>query len=155
MPVLVIGTYNDDNTPNAMTAAWGGILDDNKVFFTLSEDHLTAKNIKNKKCFTISIGTEDLLDKIDYIGIVSGNDDKQKFNKAGFTETKSKIINAPVINEFTMILECKLIKNTEDGYYHGEILNIIVDDSVLSNNKIDYKKLKPITYDLLPLAMKE
>lgn len=147
MPVLVIGTFNDDESVNAMTAAWGGISDDNEIAICLSKEHKTTKNIINRQAFTISIATKELMKEADYFGIKSGNDIKDKFLKSKLTFIKSSFVDAPIILEFPMTLECKLKKQVGECLYIANILNINVDDSVLNNGTIDYKKLNPITYD--------
>jgi len=147
MPVLIIGTYNSDNSSNAMNAAWGGISDDNQISICLAKDHKTTANIIERKAFTVSVGTADYLEEEDYIGVVSGNDVKDKFVRAGFHAEKSSYVDAPIIKELPMTLECSLIKITEEGLVLGNIVNISVDEKILTNGKIDYKKLKPITYD--------
>jgi flavin reductase (DIM6/NTAB) family NADH-FMN oxidoreductase RutF len=148
MPVLIIGTYDENGTPDAMNAAWGGIYDTNQVMVCLADDHKTTNNIKKSGAFTISFATAQTVAPCDYVGIVSANDVPEKLEKAGFHTTKSENINAPIIDELPMTLECKLIKFNEDGICVGEIVNISVDESVLDENgKVDAKKLDPIIYD--------
>ena len=145
MPVLIIGTYDKDNKPNAMNAAWGMISDFNEISISLSE-HKTTDNFKLTNSFTVSVGTESMMESCDYVGIISGNDEPNKFEKAHFTSTKSKYVNAPIINELPLTLECKVISFV-DGILKGEIVNISADESILTDNKIDVAKLKPISYD--------
>ena len=148
LPVLIVGTYDENGNANAMNAAWGGIYDVNKVILCLSEDHKTTQNIKAKGAFTISLADASHTVEADYIGIVSANKVPNKLEKAGFHTTKSEYVDAPIIDELPMTLECKLIKINEDGNIIGEIVNVNVDESVISENgKIDISKLRPITYD--------
>ncbi len=148
LPVLIVGTYDENGNANAMNAAWGGIYDVNKVILCLSEDHKTTQNIKAKGAFTISFADASHTVEADYIGIVSANKVPNKLEKAGFHTTKSEYVDAPIIDELPMTLECKLIKINEDGNIIGEIVNVNVDESVISENgKIDISKLRPITYD--------
>lgn len=147
MPVLIVGTYDENGNPNAMNAAWGGIYDANTVMLCLSDNHKTTKNIEITKAFTVSFATESTVIPCDYVGIVSGNKEPDKFTKAGFTATKSEFVNAPIINELPMTVECKLVKFNEDGICIGEIVNISADESILTDGKIDARKLKPICYD--------
>ena len=148
MPVLIIGTYDEKGIPDAMNAAWGGIYDTNQVMVCLADDHKTTENIKKTGAFTVSFATVDAVIPCDYVGIVSANDVADKFEKAGFHATKSEYVNAPIIEELPMTVECKLIKFNEDGICIGEIVNISADDSILDENgKIDAKKLNPIIYD--------
>ena len=148
MPVLIVGTYGADGTPNAMNAAWGGIYDTNLIMLCLADDHKTTENIKETGAFTVSFATVKTLAPCDYVGIVSANDVPDKFAKAGFHALKSEYVNAPVIEELPMALECKLLKFNEDGICIGEIVNVCADESVLDENgKIDAAALDPIIYD--------
>lgn len=115
MPVLISATYNEDGTANAMNAAWGGITDYNHIGLSLSETHRTTRNILKRKAFTVSVADAKNVIAEDYVGLVSGNKEPDKFKKAGFTATKSQFVDAPVINEIPMALECEYVKTTEDG----------------------------------------
>ena len=148
MPVYIIATYNADGTPNAMNAAWGGVYDTNQVMVCLAHDHKTTENIKKAGAFTVSFATAKTVVPCDYVGIVSANDVPDKFERAGFHAVKSDFVNAPIIEELPMTVECKLLKFNEDGICIGEIVNVSADESVLDENgKIDAKMLDPIIYD--------
>lgn len=147
LPVLIIGTYDESGKLNAMNAAWGGIYDTDQVMLCLSHGHKTYKNIQAKGAFTVSMGTADQVVACDYVGIESGNKVENKFEKAGFTATKSEFVDAPIINELPMTLECKLVGETPEGIIIGQIVNISADESVLTDGKIDPALLKPITFD--------
>ena len=148
MPVLIVGTYDGEGNPNAMNAAWGGIYDTNLVMVCLADDHKTTENIKKNGAFTLSFATREMLVPCDYVGIVSANDTPDKFQRAGFTATKSEFVNAPIINELPMAVECKLMKFNEDGICIGEIVNVSAEKEILNEDgKIDAKKLDPICYD--------
>ncbi len=148
MPVLIIGTYDENGVPNAMNAAWGGVYDTNQVMVCLSDDHKTTENIKKTGAFTVSFATAKTVVPCDYVGIVSANDVPDKFAKAGFHAQKSERVNAPIIEELPMAVECKLLKFNEDGICIGEIVGISVDESILDEKgKVDAKKLDPIIYD--------
>lgn len=148
MPVLIIGTYDENGAPNAMNAAWGGVYDTNQVMICLSHDHKTTENIKKTGAFTLSFATAKTVVPCDYVGIVSANDEPDKFAKAGFHATKSEYVNAPIIDELPMTVECKLLKFNEDGICIGEIVNVSADESILDEKgKVDAKKLDPIIYD--------
>lgn len=147
-PVLIIGTYDEKGKANAMTAAWGGISDTNEVCVCLSSDHKTTKNLIKKKAFTISIGTTTYAKECDYLGMVSANDKPDKLEICGFHTYKSKNVDAPIIKEFPMTLECELIKyDRKTGHTFAKIKNIVVEDSILTQGKVDIKKLKPLIYD--------
>ena len=148
MPVLIVGTYDENGTPNAMNAAWGGIYDTDQVMVCLADNHKTTENIKKTGAFTVSVATSNTVVPCDYVGIVSANDIPDKFARAGFHAGKSEHVNAPIIEELPMTVECKLIKFNEDGICIGEIVNISADESILDENgKVDAKKLDPIIYD--------
>ena len=148
-PVLIIGTYDEDGRPDAMNAAWGGIYTDNMVCLCLSEGHKTTKNILESKAFTVSMATEDYVVACDYLGIVSGNNENKKLEKAGLHTVKAESVNAPLIEELPMALECELVSyDPETCHMVGRIVNISADESVLGDDgKIDAEKLRPITYD--------
>jgi len=147
-PVLIVGTYNEDGTPNAMNAAWGGIHEDYEVFLCLSPEHKTVENILKRKAFTVSFATKETVVGSDYVGIVSGNNVPDKFERAGFHAVKSEKVDAPLIEELPVALECKLISYTEKNCECiGQIVNLSVDESVLTDGKIDLGKYHPIIYD--------
>ena len=148
MPVLIVGTYDENGQPNVMNAAWGGIYDTNQVMVCLADDHKTTENIKVTGAFTISFATSKTVVSCDYVGIVSANDVPDKFRRAGFNAIKSEHVNAPIIAELPMTVECELIKFNEDGICIGRIVNVSADESILDDNgKVDAKKLDPIIYD--------
>ena len=148
MPVLIIGTYDEEGNPDAMNAAWGGIYDTNQIMVCLADDHKTTENIRKTGAFTVSFATVGTVIPCDYVGIVSANDQPEKFAKAGFHATGSEYVNAPLIDELPMAVECRLLKFNEDGICVGEIVNVSVDEGVLDENgKVDVKLLDPILYD--------
>ena len=148
MPVLIVGTYDENGIPDAMNAAWGGIYDTNLVMVCLDDSHKTTENIEKTKAFTVSFATVNTVVPCDYVGIVSANDESDKLAKAGFHTVKSEFVNAPVIKELPMTVECELLKFNEDGICIGKIVNVSADEAVLDENgKIDAKKLDPIIYD--------
>ena len=149
MPVYIIGTYNADGTPNAMNAAWGGISEDKEISICVDCAHKTAENLMARKAFTVSMATAKYMAACDYVGIVSGNKEPDKFAKAGFHATRSEFVDAPLIDELPMALECQMISYDEDTCrLVGRIVNVCVDDSVLdAEGKLDVAKLQPITYD--------
>ena len=147
MPVLIVGTYDEKGVPNAMNAAWGAITDMNEITISMSP-HKTTENFAHTGAFTVSFATEDTVVACDYVGVETASKVADKFAKAGFHATKSEYVNAPVIDELPMCLECKLIKVNEDGIVIGEIVNVSADERILEENgKIDLNKFSPITYD--------
>jgi flavin reductase (DIM6/NTAB) family NADH-FMN oxidoreductase RutF len=148
MPVLIVAAYDDTGVPNVMNAAWGGIFTDETIGICLSEGHKTTKNIRATGAFTVSMATVDTVTACDYVGLVSGNKEPDKFAKAGFSAVKSQFVNAPIINELPMTLECELLSyDEESNHLVGRIVNISAEESILTDGKIDIAKLRPITYD--------
>ena len=149
MPVYIIATYGADGTPNAMNAAWGGITEEEEITICVDAEHKTAENILTRKAFTVSMATADQVTACDYVGIVSGNKVPDKFARAGFHATPSEFVDAPLIDELPMALECALISyDPESCRLVGRIVNVSADESVLgADGKIDAAKLRPITFD--------
>lgn len=148
-PVLIIASYDENGTPDAMNAAWGGISDDTQISMCLSAGHKTVKNILKRKAFTVSMADAAHVAACDYVGIVSANDVPDKLEKAGFHTTRSEFVDAPLIDELPMALECRLVSYDEESCRMvGEIVNVSAEESVLDENgKIDPQKLQPITFD--------
>lgn len=148
-PVLIIASYDENGTPDAMNAAWGGISDDTQISMCLSAGHKTVKNILKRKAFTVSMADAANVAACDYVGIVSANDVPDKLEKAGFHTTRSEFVDAPLIDELPMALECRLVSYDEESCRMiGEIVNVSAEESVLDENgKIDPQKLQPITFD--------
>ena len=149
MPVYIIATYNSDGTPNAMNAAWGGISEENEISICVDSGHKTAENLANRKAFTVSMATAQYMAACDYVGIVSGNKEPDKFAKAGFHAIASEFVDAPLIQELPMALECQVISyDPETCRLVGRIVNVCADESILDEDgKVDVAKLQPITYD--------
>lgn len=147
-PVFIIGSYDKNGVPDAMNAAWGGISESNELSICLSAGHKTVKNILERKAFTVSMATVDTVVPCDFVGMVSANDEPNKLEKAGFHTVKSAFVDAPLIEELPMAVECKLISyDPETCRMVGEIVNVCADEKVLTDGKIDPAKLCPITYD--------
>ena len=150
MPVLIIGTYDENGEADAMNAAWGGIYDYNQITVSLS-GHVTTDNIRKSKAFTISFATRKTVVASDYVGIISKAKEPNKLQKAGLHVIKSGKVNAPLFEEYPVTLECELVslggQMGDGGTLIGQIVNVSVDESVLTNGKIDIKKLEPIAFD--------
>lgn len=149
MPVLIIGTYNADGTPNAMNAAWGGISEETEITICVDSGHKTAENLLIRKAFTVSMATAPYMAACDYVGIVSGNKEPEKFTKAGFHAVKSGFVDAPLIQELPMALECEVLSyDTETCRLVGRIVNVCAEASILDETgKVDVRKLQPLTFD--------
>ncbi len=150
MPVLMIATYNEDDSIDVMNAAWGTMLDRDYVILNLTESHKTVQNIKKRKAFTVSIADAKHVVEADYFGIVSANQTPNKFAKSGLTSTKSKLVDAPIIQEFPICMECEFIEY-QDGKYGcgviGKIVNVSAEERIISNDKVDIHKLEAIAFD--------
>jgi flavin reductase (DIM6/NTAB) family NADH-FMN oxidoreductase RutF len=132
-----------------MNAAWGGISEEAEISICVDNTHKTAENLLLRKAFTVSMATADQMAACDYVGLVSGNQEPDKFAKAGFHATKSEFVDAPLINELPMALECQMLSyDAETCRLVGRIVNVSADESILrKDGKIDVAKLRPITYD--------
>ena len=151
LPAIMIATWDENENPDVMMAAWGGQCGPKHITLELSA-HKTTDNIRLKKAFTISFATKGDIVQSDYFGIVSGNDVPDKVAKAGFTITKSPNVDAPIINEYKLTLECKVVTFDEDenggARVVGEIVNMSADESILDDEgDIDLSKLQPVIFD--------
>ena len=148
-PVFILAAYDENGTPNAMNVAWGGIHYDDQIAMCISANHKTTANILASKAFTVSMADVKNLVACDYVGVESGNKVADKFAKAGFTASKSEFVDAPVINELPMTIECELFSyDPESCNLVGRIVNVSADESILDEKgKIDPAKLQPITFD--------
>ena len=149
MPVLIIGSYDENGKPDAMNAAWGGISEETEISICISAEHKTTKNIIAKGAFTVSVADAENVVACDYVGIVSGNKEPDKIKKTGRHTAKSEFVDAPLFDELPMALECKLISYDEETCrLVGEIVNVCADERILGDyGKIDLNKFSPITYD--------
>lgn len=148
-PVFILAAYDKDGNPNAMNVAWGGIHYDDQIAMCISANHKTTENILESKAFTVSMADKAHMRECDYVGVVSGNKEPNKFKKAGFTASKSEFVNAPVINELPMCIECRLVSyDPETCNLIGEIVNVSASENILDEKgKIDPAKFIPITFD--------
>lgn len=149
LPVLIVGSYDEKGTPNAMNVAWGSVCDMTKVTLVLSATHKTVKNILKTKEFTVSMADVNNVIPADYVGLVSGNDNINKLKNTGWHTEKSQKVNAPIIQELPLTLECKLESyDLQTEICIGEVVGVSADDSILdANGKIDLTKFKPVCYD--------
>ena len=150
MPVLIIGSYDENGNPNAMNAAWGGIYDYNQIMICLSK-HQTTDNIKKNRAFTVSFATVETVTASDYVGIVSQKAEPNKIAKSGLNPEKASKVNAPLFTNYPLTLECEVVDIINEGEGGGNIIGSIVnvnaDESVLTNGKLDSKKLHVIAFD--------
>ena len=150
MPVLMIATYNEDGSINVMNAAWGTMQERGNVVLNLTETHKTVKNIKARGAFTVSIADAAHVVEADYFGVESGNRVLKKFENSGLTASRSEILDAPVINEFPLCLECEFIEY-QNGKYGcgviGKVVNVTADEIVIADGKIDMSLVNAIAFD--------
>ncbi len=150
MPVLMVATFNEDGSVDVMNAAWGMMLERDYVVLNLSENHKTVENIKRRKAFTVSIADAKHVVEADYFGVVSGNNTPNKFEKSGLSATKSQLVDAPIINEFPICLECKFEEYQDDRFgcgVVGKVVNVSAEESVLWMGQVDVEKLGAIAFD--------
>ena len=150
MPVLMVATYNEDGSVNVMNAAWGTMQERGNVALNLTESHKTVQNIKARGAFTVSIADADHLVEADYFGVESGNRVPDKFARSGLTAGKAETVDAPVINEFPLCLECELIEYQTNEYgcgVIGKVVNVTADEKVLVDGKPDMSLVNAIAFD--------
>ncbi len=151
MPVLMIAAYDGNGKVNVMNAAWGMICNADRIALFIDEDHKTTQNLLASKAFTVSLADRAHMDVADFFGIASGNRISDKFERTGYTAVKSSFVNAPVIDEFPVVMECELaeVVRTESFYcIVGKIVNTAAEERVLSENgKVDPSKLEALIFD--------
>ena len=147
MPVLMIATYNDDGTVDVMNAAWGTMFERDQVILKLTESHKTVKNIRKRIAFTVSLANAKNVVAADYFGMVSGNNTLNKFENSGLTATKSENVDAPIINEFPVCMECELLDGESDFGIVGQVVNVTADESVINGDNVDISLLEAIAFD--------
>lgn len=150
MPVLMVATYNEDGSVNVMNAAWGTMQERGNVALNLTETHKTVKNIKARGAFTVSIADAAHVVEADYFGVESGNKAADKFEKSGLTAVRSEAVDAPVINEFPICLECEFIEYQGSGYgcgVIGKVVNVTADERVIIDGRIDMSLVNAIAFD--------
>ena len=151
MPVLMISTYNEDGSVDVMNMAWGGICAQNMVSLNIDEDHKTSINIKARGAFTLSIADIPHIEAADFFGIASGNKMADKFERSGLTAVKSQKVDAPIVSEFPLTLECRVVEAKNEVYgFHviGEIVGVLAEESVLDEKgKVDPSRLGAFVFD--------
>ena len=151
MPVYMIGTYNEDDTVDSMAMAWGGICAENMVALNLEEDHKTVANLRARGAFTLAVPGRDTIVESDYMGLVSSNKVADKFAKTGLHAVQSSRVDAPVILEYPLTLECRVVEMQEQPYglrVLGEIVNVLADEKILGEDgKIDVGKIDTFLFD--------
>lgn len=150
MPVLLVATYNEDDSIDVMNAAWGTMLERDHVILNLTETHKTVQNIKARKAFTISIADAAHVTEADFFGVVSGNNTPDKFAKSGLAAEKSTHVDAPVLSGLPICMACEFIEY-QDGQYGcgviGKVVNVTADESVMDGDHVDIEKVGAIAFD--------
>ena len=150
MPVLMVATYNEDGSVNVMNAAWGTMQERGTVALNLTESHKTVQNIKARGAFTVSIADAAHVVQADYFGLASGNKTPDKFARSGLTASRAETVDAPVIHEFPLCLECRFVEY-QDGEYGcgviGKVVNVTADTRVMVNGKVDMSLVDAIAFD--------
>lgn len=144
-PCVMIATWDENKNPDVMMAAWAGQYDHNQIVISLSK-HKTTENLEKTGAFTVSFADERTVAESDYFGLVSGNQVPDKVAKVGFTVTPSPNVDAPIVDQYPLTLECRVV-SFGDGILIGEVVNQSADESILTDGKIDLTKLKPIVFD--------
>lgn len=144
-PVLILGTYGENDLPNAMNAAWAGIYGYNQIFVSLSR-HRTTENLEARKAFTVAFATKETIEASDYVGLVSGKDVQDKVRKAGLTAKKAPHVDAPYFDEYPVTLECEVL-SFDGSILIGAIKNVLVDESVVENGKLNTEKCHFVAFD--------
>ena len=151
MPVLMVAAYDENGKVNVMNAAWGMICNEDRVALFIDEDHKTTQNLLKTKAFTVSLADRVHMDVADFFGIATGNKMTDKFERTGYHAVKSAFVNAPVIDEFPVVMECALAEVVKtDSFYCivGRIINTAAEETVLSENgKVDPAKLQALIFD--------
>ncbi len=151
MPVLMVAAYDGGGTVNVMNAAWGTICDMDKIALIIDEEHKTVQNIRATGAFTVALADRDHMAEADFFGIATGNKMPDKFAKSGMSATRSAFVNAPVINEFPLTMECELAEVVETEHLHavvGKIVNVVAEEAVLDEKgKVDASKLNAVIFD--------
>ena len=156
-PVFIIATYDENGVPNAMNAAWAGQIGPTMVSISLG-GHRSTENIKKTKALTVSFATKEYVEACDYVGIVSQNKVPDKLEKCGFTVTKSEKVNAPIIDQLPVAIECKVVDIQEEygeSRIVAEIVGMKADESVLTDGAVDLDKLHPIMFDTVAKCYRE
>lgn len=151
MPVLIVAAYDEDGKVNAMNAAWGMICNSDRIALFIDEDHKTTQNILKTKAFTVSLADRAHMDAADFFGIATGNKMEDKFERSGLTAVQSEKVDAPVVQEFPLTLECKVVEDKMEVYGHhviGKIVGVLADEAVLDEKgKVDPTKLNAFVFD--------
>ena len=151
MPVLMVAAYDENGKVNVMNAAWGMICNEDRIALFIDEEHKTTQNLLKTKAFTVALADKEHMDVADFFGIATGNKMNDKFERTGYTAVKSEFVNAPIIDEFPVVMECELLEHLKDEYVSaivGKIVNVKANEEVLDEKgKVDVGKLHALMFD--------
>ena len=151
MPVLMVAAYDKDGKVNAMNVAWGQICGADRIYLCIGKGKKTLSNILESKAFTVALADREHMEVADFLGIASGNKMDDKFERTGYTAEKSDKVNAPIIEEFPLVMECEFLEELDTEYIHGvvgRIINVKAEESVLNEeDKVDVMKLNALMFD--------
>lgn len=149
-PCVMIATWDKDHRTDVMMAAWAGQYDARQIVISLSK-HKTTENLELTGAFTVSFADVRTVAESDFFGLVSGKNVPDKVERAGFTVTPSPNVDAPIINEYPLTLECRVV-SWKDGILIGEVVNMSADECILTDGKVDLEKLQPIVFDAAAMS---
>ena len=151
MPVLMVAAYDENGKVNAMNVAWGQICGSDRIYLCIGKGKKTLSNILVSKAFTVALADRPHMEVADFFGIASGNKMDDKFERTGYTAVKSDKVNAPVIEEFPVVMECEFLEELDTGNIHGvvgRIVNVMADEEALdAEGKLDVTKLSLLMFD--------
>ena len=148
MPVVLIATYNEDGSVDVMNAAWVTAYDFTQIKLNISENHKTTENIRRTRCFSIALADLNHISEADFFGLVSGKQDKNKFQKTGLKASKGEVVDAPVLDDFPVVLECELLDFELEYGVIGEVKRVAVEEEYLApEGKVDIEKMKILAFN--------
>ena len=158
MPVLMVAAYDENGKVNVMNAAWGMICNEDRIALFIDEEHKTTQNLLKTKAFTVSLADKEHMDVADFFGIATGNKMPDKFERTGYTAIKSEFVNAPIIDQLPVAIECKVVDIQEEygeSRIVAEIVGMQADENVLTDGAVDLDKLHPIMFDTVAKCYRE
>ena len=147
-PVVVVGTYDENDKPNLITLAWVGVCcsEPPSVQISIRKNRHTYAAIVARKVFSVNVPSAKYIVETDYVGVASGKD-VNKFDVTKLTPVRGEMIDAPMVMEFPVSMECRLTHTLSLGTHDlfvGEIVACWVEDTVLGENgKPDPQKIDP------------
>jgi flavin reductase (DIM6/NTAB) family NADH-FMN oxidoreductase RutF len=145
MPVVLVGTPVKGKD-NFMAVGWCARVNGNPPMIAcgIAKNHYTNQGIAEFKTFSVNIPSSELLEKIDYCGLVSG----AKTDKSGvFDVFYGTLKTAPMIRECPITLECRLHRTIDlptHNLHIGEIVGVYADGRVIKDGKPDFPEIDPL-----------